>query len=628
MSASRNRGLAWTTVLIVMFGLSISIVTLGHQGLLTLQKDPKQWVMPNGNYSGWNYSALDQINLSNIQNLTMAWTFQLGILDAVEASPLVVGNTMYIVTPKPNFIYALDLTRDGVIKWEFRPEFPQMDAAIKAACCGAETRGLAYADGKIFYTTLDGQVYAINAEDGKVVWRSQNADISIGETASAMPLIIHDKVIVGVMGGEKGVRGHVTAYNINTGSMRWRYYSTGPNNEVGIGPRFKPFYADDKAPNTALDSWYGDSWKRGGGTIWGWFTFDPELNLFYYGTSNCSPWNPDYRRKWGEIDLDAQGGLATYRNNYCSSMLARDADSGELVWAYNFTPQDAWDLDEPSAPIILDLQISGRMRKTLVHPARNGFFYVFDRASGEMLLKPWAFVYNDLIKGVDMETGRALYDIRKIMFTKLEDRQKYVPDAKDTMVTWCPGIAARNWFQDAYSPRTGLIYTPVSNQCGTQKVIEGKFVPGADYTLREGVAGGNPMAPGATSAGELQANDPVTGKTVWRLPWKITNNAPVMATAGDLLFQGGPNEGVFRAINARTGQIVWSFRTGSNFRSSPISYTGPDGRQYVAIIASQLGGNNRVQADAAADADIRFRRSGATLYVFALPRAVAGTAKQ
>jgi PQQ-dependent dehydrogenase (methanol/ethanol family) len=610
--------------LAVVFGFGLSRVAQARQGLLNLQKDPKQWVMPNGNYSGWNYSGLDQINLSNVQNLTMAWTMQLGILDAHEASPLVIGNTMYIVTPKPNYVYALDLTRDGVIKWEFRPEFPQMDAAVKAACCGAETRGLAYADGKIFYSTLDGQIIALNAEDGKVVWHAENANIAIGETASAMPLIVNDKVIVGVMGGEKGVRGHVTAYNINTGSMRWRYYSMGPNNEVGIGPRFKPFYPDDKVPNPALDSWFGDSWKRGGGTIWGWFTYDPDLNLFYYGTSNCSPWNPDYRRKWGEVDLDARGGLTSYRNNYCSSILARDADSGELVWAYNLTPQDSWDLDEPSAGIIVDLQIGGRMRKTLVHPARNGFYYVFDRATGEMLLKPWAFVYNDLIKGVDMETGRALYDVQRIMFTKLEDRQKYVPDAKDTTVTWCPGIAARNWFQDAYSPRTGLVYTPTSNQCNAQKMIEGKFVPGADYTLRENVGQTNPLAPGAQSAGELQATDPVTGKIVWRVPWKVANNAPVMATAGDLLFQGGPNEGVMRAFNARTGQIVWSFRTGSNFRSSPISYSGPDGRQYVAIIGSQLGPNTQVQPNAAADADARFRRSGATLYVFALPRNAGG----
>ena len=613
---------AWIPVLALIAFLGASGVVVAHKGLVALQTDAKQWVMPNGNYAGWNYSGLDQINLTNVQNLSMAWSFQLGIMDTVEASPLVVGDTMYIATPKPNYIYALDLKRDGVIKWEFRPEVPRLEDAIKGACCGAQTRGLAYADNKIFYSTLDGQVFALDAQNGKVVWRAEMGNLALAETVSAPPIVVNDKVIIGVMGGEKGVRGYITAFDINTGSMRWRFYSTGPNNEVGIGPRFKPFYLDDNIPNPALDSWYGDSWKRGGGSIWGWYTFDPDLNLFYYGTGNCGPWNPDYRRKPGVIDLDEKGGLTTYRNNYCASILARDANSGELVWAYNMTPQDGWDLDEPGANILVDLQINGRARKTLVHPARNGFFYVFDRATGEMILKPWPFVYNDLIKSVDMETGRPLYDIRKMLFTKLEDRLKYVPDAKDTSVTWCPGIAARNWFQDAYSPRTGLVYTAAYNQCGTQKVIDGPYNPPANYTLQE--TGPNSRAPGTEHAGELLANNPVTGKTVWRVPWKATNNVPVMATAGDLLFQGGPNEGVVRAFNARTGDIVWTFRTGSNFRGSPISYQGPDGRQYVAIIGSQLGANTRVAAEAAADADIRFRRSGATLYVFALPRGAAG----
>ena len=624
MVVSTN-GRRWVrTLLVLVMGLGVSGVTVAHDGLRALQNDPNQWVMPNGNYSGWNYSGLDQINLGNVENLTLAWTLQLGILDAHEASPLVIGNTMYIATPKPNYIYALDLDREGVIKWEFRPEIPQLDAAKRAACCGAQTRGLAYADGKIFYSTLDGQVFALSAENGDVVWRAENADLSLAETVSAPPLVVNDNVIIGVMGGEMGVRGHITAYSIETGERRWRYYSTGPNDEVGIGPRFKPFYADDKVPNPALASWYGDSWKRGGGSIWGWYTFDPELNLFYYGTSNCGPWNPDYRREWGAIDLDERGGLESYRNNYCASILARDAGSGELIWAYNVTPQDAWDMDEPGAKLIVDLEIGGRLRKTLVHPSRNGFFYVFDRETGELILEPWMFVYNDLFKGVDMRTGRPLYDIRKMMFTNLEDRKKYVPEATDTAVTWCPGINARNWFQDAYSPRTGLVYTPTSNQCNAQRVVEGKFVPGNNYTLRAG-AGPNTTSPGTEHVGELQANDPVTGKTVWRVEWKIGNSAPVMATAGDLLFQGGPNEGVFRAFNARTGEIVWTFRTGSNFRGSPITYIGPDGRQYVAIISSQLGGDTRVQADAGPDAAARFRRGGVTLYVFALPRAIAGT---
>jgi PQQ-dependent dehydrogenase (methanol/ethanol family) len=623
--------------------------------------DAKQWVMPNANYAGWNYSPLNQINLENVRNLTVAWTLPLGITDSHEASPLVIGTTMYIVTPKPNYLYAVDLAKDGVIKWEYRPETPQGDLATKRACCGAQTRGLTYAQGKIIYNTLDGQVIALDAETGKVVWKTVNANLAVGETMSAMPLVIKDKVIVGVMGGERGVRGHVTAYTIDTGKMRWRYYSAGPNNEVGIGPRFKPFYPDDKIPNPALDSWYGDSWRQGGGSIWGWLTYDPELNIFYYGTSNCSPWNPDYRRQWGTVQLDDRSGLMGYRNNYCASILARDGESGELIWAYNVTPQDQWDLDEPSGGVLADLRINGVTRKALIKAARNGFFYVFDRATGELIREPWMFVYNDIMLGVDMKTGRARYRIEKMMFTDLADRKKYVPEADTVAVAWCPGIAARNWQNDAYSPRTGLLYTATLNRCQAQTVIKGEYVPGENYTLRRAIGGGGAEGGGAPAgapatgrgagagrggataattppttlppfgappdrpAGELQANDPVAGKTVWSIHWEDgANNSPVMATGSDLLFQGGSDKGVFRAIDARSGKIVWTFRTGTNFRNSPITYIGPDGRQYVAVIGSQAPADSPVAHDADPDAEGRFRRAGSILYVFALPAADRG----
>ena len=580
--------------------------------------DASHWVMPNANYAGWNYSPLDQINVDNVENLVMAWTMQLGVQDSFEASPLVIGDTMYLVTPKPNHVYALDLTRQGAIKWEFRPEFADFETTVRSACCGAQTRGLAYADGRIFFVTLDGQVFSLDAETGEVIWRVENADISMGETVTAMPLVVNDKVIVGVAGGERGVRGHVTAYHIESGNLRWRYYSMGPNNEVGIGPRFAPFYPDDRLPNPALDTWYGDSWRRGGGTVWGWFTFDPALNLFYYGTANCGPWNPDYRRPWGVVELDEDGGLTSFRNNYCASILARDADSGELIWAYNVTPQDQWDIDEPGLNILVDLEIDGRLQQTLVHPGRNGFFYVFDRATGEMLLEPWSFVYNDLIQGVNMETGRPRYDLGKIMFTDLEDRQRYVPDAENVAVGWCPGIAARNWQNDAYSPRTGLVYTPTSNECDFLRMVEGEYVPGNDYTLRER-GGQAPRPPGEEHVAALQANDPVAGETVWRIDWNERNMAPVMATGGDVVFQGGADKGVVRAFDARDGDILWTFRTGSGFRNSPITYLGPDGRQYVAIIGSQRSAAELITEGTDADAAARFRRAGSTLYVFALP---------
>ena len=609
---TQRRDVAWIPILSLLCVFNLPAATLAQEG------DPAQWVMPNANYAGWNYSPLDQINVDNVETLTMTWTVQLGIQDSYEASPLVIGDTMYIVTPKPNYVYALDLEREGVIKWEFRPEIPDLETTVRSACCGAQTRGLAYADGRVFFATLDGHVFALEAETGDIVWEAENANIAIGESVPGMPLVVNDKVIVGVAGGERGVRGHVTAYNKDTGRFRWRYYSMGPNNEVGIGPRFDPFYPDDRISDPALDSWFGDSWRRGGGAVWGWFTFDQELNMFYYGTSNCSPWNPDYRRDWGMVELDEDGGLTGYRNNYCASILARDADSGELIWAYNVTPQDQWDLDEPNANILVDLEIDGRVRKALVRPARNGFFYVFDRATGEMILEPWNFVYNDLIRGVNMETGRPQYDIGKMMFTDIDDRQQYIPNAENVAVGWCPGIAARNWQNDAYSPRTGLVYTSTSNTCDLLRMIEGQYVPGDGYTLRER-GGQPPQPPGEEFVGELQANDPVAGETVWRIQWTEANNAPVMATGGDLVFQGGPNEGVVRAFDAGTGDILWTFRTGSNFRNSPITYIGPDGRQYVAIIGSQRSGSEPVDPETEPDAAARFRRAGSALYVFALP---------
>jgi lanthanide-dependent methanol dehydrogenase len=626
VNASRTRvgpaAIRWTGAVGLVLLVSVG-ATAQQDELLRLQADPNLWVMPNGNYHGWNYSPLDQIDLGNVENLSVAWTLQLGVQDSYQAQPLVVGDMMYIVTPKPNYVYGIDLQRNGVIRWEFRPEMPDMELAIQRACCGAQTRGLAYADGKIVFSTLDGQLFALDAQTGQVVWRQVNADLSVSETMSGPPLIVNDQVIVGIAGADRGVRGHVTAYDLRTGERKWRFHSAGPNTDVGIGPRFRPFY--DDGPNPALDTWYGDSWRRGGGAVWGWFTVDPELNMFYYGTGNCGPWNPDYRREWGRIDLDERGVLRAFANNYCASLLARDASTGELIWAYNLTPQDQWDLDVPNASIVVDLEIGGQVRKALVHPARNGFFYVFDRATGELIQEPWMFVYNDIMTGVDMTTGRPFYDIEKVMFTHLEDRQRYLAGAVDTAVDWCPGIIARNWHNDAYSPQTGLVYTSTVNSCGSQIVVEGEYVAGAGYTLRR-IAAPPHRAPGTTHVGELQANDPVTGRTVWRIEWETTNNAPVLATGGNLLFQGGPNEGVFRAFDARTGDVVWTFRTGSNFRNSPISYTGPDGRQYVAVIASEAGGNAPVAFDAAPDDANRYRRSGATLYVFALPPALIGGA--
>ena len=591
-TGSVRRLLAFVALFIA--GLSF---TLANEELLSLQNDPGQWVMSNQNYAGWNYSPLDRINRNNVENLQLAWTFQIGVTDSLEAQPLVIGNTMYILTPKPNEIIALDLAQDGVIKWTYAPEMPGLEQAN--ACCGAQSRGFSYADGKLVLNTLDGQLIAIDAGTGEELWKEQVTDLSISETTTTQPFIVGDTVVIGNEGGERGIRGWVAAHDLNTGEEKWKFYNTGPNDEMGIGDRFEPFYADDQVENPGVDTWYEDSWQLGGGTAWGWFTYDPELNAIYYGTSNCAPWNPDYRR-----DPATAPGFDVYQNKYCAATIARDADTGEMLWAYSNTPQDQWDLDEPGQNFLIDLEIDGEMRHTLVKPARNGFFYVHDRATGELLLEPWKYTTVTWADSIDMETGRPNFNEDAVIYTGVESG------------LICPFIAGNNWFNDAYSPDTGLVYFAAENRCNTFTGEEGEYVPGENYILFE--FGTASTGPGGWD-GELQAWDPVTGEKVWGIKSEgERDNKPVLATAGDLIFQG-TDRGMFRAVDARTGEQLWTFRTGSDFRNSPISYTGPDGRQYIAVISSRAPNDPEVGEDTPPDDAGRYRRTGSTMYVFRLP---------
>jgi lanthanide-dependent methanol dehydrogenase len=620
------------SMLAIAIAGGMSGAALANDDVLKLSKDPANVLMPSITYNGWNYSELNQITTANVKDLQVAWTWQIGILDSHEASPLVIGDTMYIVSPKPNYVYALDLTKEGLIKWEFRPT---MDVALATAqtCCGQQTRALYYAEGKIFYATLDGQIIALDAKSGEQLWHNVGTDIVRGEGMAGNGLVVGKLFLVGNEGGERGARGKVHAYDINTGKQAWTMYNMGPNNEVGIGPKFKPFYPDDKLPNPALDSWFGDSWKRGGGTSWGYFTWDQETNLFHYSTGNCGPWNPDYRREWGKYETDADGALDKYKSNYCASQLARDATTGELVWAYNITPADPWDIDEPLITPLIDLDIGGRTRKTAVKSARDGWFYVWDRATGEMLVEPWMHTYNDIVLGVSMKTGRPKYDVTKWMFTNVEDRRKYTtadPLAArkptgytGTEVEYCPGTAARNWENDAYSPQTKLVYTHSDNSCAVRQVFAGDYKPGEGYSLSRNVTGATAVMKGLDGKetkvlSQLIAQDPVGRKNVWTTPYNDNTRTPQMATAGGLLFKGSNEKGVFQAIDVKDGKVLWSFRTGSRFNNSPISYSF-GGKQYIAVISSSAAANVAVAANAAADDSSRYRRSGTTLYVFKMP---------
>jgi lanthanide-dependent methanol dehydrogenase len=620
------------SLLAIAIAGGMSGTALANEDVLKLSKDPANVVMPSITYNGWNYSELKQVDTTNVKNLSLAWTWQVGIMDSHEASPLVVGDTMYVVSPKPNYVYALDLTKEGLIKWEFRPT---MDVALATAmtCCGQQTRAIYYAEGKLFYATLDGQIIALDSKSGEQLWHNVGTDITRAEGMAGNGLIANKLFIVGNEGGEYGVRGKVHAYDINTGKMAWTMYNMGPNNEVGIGPKFKPFYKDDKIANPALDSWYGDSWKRGGGTVWGYFTYDPELNTFYYGTGNCGPWNPDYRREWGKYETDADGALDKYRNNYCASEMARDATTGELIWAYNMVPADPWDLDMPIVAPLVDLDVGGRVRKTAIMASRDGYFYVWDRATGELVVQPWMHTYTDVTLGVNMTTGRPKYDVTKWMFTNVEDRRKYTPadpmgqrkpaGYTGTEVEYCPGTAARNWENDTWSPLTKLLYVHSDNTCAAQIVVAGEYKPGTGYTLRQTVAGVTAVNKGLDGqptrvSSELKAMDPIGRKNVWTVAINDTNRTPQMSTAGGLLFKGFSDKGLFQALDVKDGKILWSFRAGAKFNQSPITYLH-GGKQYVAIMTSARMGDVGVGANAAPDDANRYRRQGTTLFVFKLP---------
>src|ERR1700759_974865 len=330
------------------------------------QPDDGQWSMPAKNYASTRFSTLTDINTQTVKNLKLAWTFSTGLTRGHEAAPLVVNNTMYIVTPFPNILYALDLTKPGApVKWSYEPRPPASSQGV--ACCDVVNRGAAYYNGKIYYNLLDVETVAVDANTGKQVWRTKLGDINKGESITMAPIVAKGKVIVGNSGGEFGVRGWLAGLDADTGKIAWRAYGAGPDKDVLIGSNYKPFYAQDRGKDLGVSSWPGDAWKIGGAAAWGWVSFDPDLDLIYYGTSNPGPWNPDQRP--GD-------------NKWSSTLFARRPETGEAIWAYQISPHDLHDYDGVNENIPLDLIIAGKQRKVLAHPDRNARMYIMDRTTG------------------------------------------------------------------------------------------------------------------------------------------------------------------------------------------------------------------------------------------------------
>jgi len=564
--------------------------------------DPSgDWVLPAKDFSSTRYSALTEITTSTVKQLGAKVTFSTGVNAGHEAAPLVVNNTMYVVTPWPNIVYALDLTKPGApLKWKYAPKPPS--AARGVACCDVVNRGAAYADGTIYFNALDNRTIALDAATGEEKWIATLGEINRGETMTMAPLVVKDKVLVGNSGGEFGVRGWLTALDRRTGKIAWRAYSTGPDKDVLIGSRFKPFYEMDRGRDLGVSTWPPDAWKIGGGTVWGWISYDPSLNLVYYGTSNPGPWNPEQRP--GD-------------NKWTAGIFARDLDSGEAVWFYQWSPHDLYDYDGINEQILVDLQINGATRKVLIRPERNGYMYVLDRATGEVLsADPYVPITSS--KGVDLKTGR-------IAMAPEKD-----PKAGIVVREICPGSpGGKDWNPSAFSPQTGLVYVPHNMLCMDFEGLEANYIAGTPYV---GADVKFYAAPGSKNRGEFMAWDPVNRRKVWSIAESFPVWSGTVATAGDVVFYG-TMEGWFKAANARTGEVLWQFKTGSGIIGQPITYRGPDGKQYVAvlsgvggwsggIVVGDLDTRDKTAAGGFANAvpDLKdVTTKGGMLYIFGLP---------
>jgi lanthanide-dependent methanol dehydrogenase len=517
-----------------------------------------QWTMPSKDYAATRYSDLAEITPRNARSLHPVWTFSTGVLGGHEGQPLVVGDTMYVVTPWPNVLYAFDLTREGYpLKWKYRPEVSAN--ALGVACCDSVNRGAFYADGKVVYNLLDGHTVAVDASSGRELWKTQVAELGSGETITMAPLVVKDRVIVGASGGEFGIYGWIKGLDLRTGQLVWSAHNIGPDAGMRVtSDTFRPPY--DRGADLGARSWAHDSWRTGGAPVWGWMSYDPGLDLFYYGTGNAAPYNPE----------DRLGD-----NKWSASVLARRPQDGTLVWAYQFTPHDSWDYDAVGTMILADLTIAGRPVKALVHFDKNGFAYTLDRASGRLLVvSPFAPV--TWARAVDLTSGRPVLEPSKQTGASKGNVKGICPSLEGGVSPSSPA---------AFSPRTHLFYSSTNNLCMDYAASHATYLKGTPFI---GVNSPYVAGPGGY-LGSFMAWDAASGRKVWENKEPYPNWSGALVTGGDVAFYG-TLDGWFKAVDARTGRLLTKFKVGSGVVGNPMTYRGPDGRQYVAVYAG-LGGD-------------------------------------
>ncbi|AMK78925.1 MULTISPECIES: methanol/ethanol family PQQ-dependent dehydrogenase [Methylomonas] len=555
MQISRFAKQVTTTALVTAAAMSVSPSAQANKELEQLSKQNTNWVMQTKDYGSTHFSEMIDINANNVKNLKVAWSFSTGVLNGHEGGPLVVDGIMYVHTPYPNNVFAISLDEPDKILWQFKPK--QNPAARAVACCDVVNRGLAYAPaGKdypatIFLNQLDGHVVAINAKTGELLWKMENSDIAMGSTLTVAPFVVKDKVIVGTSGAELGVRGYATAYNIKDGKQAWRVYATGPDEDIKLSKDFNSANPHYGQFGLGLKTWEGDAWKIGGGTNWGWYAYDSDLEMLYYGSGNPAPWNETMRP--GD-------------NKWTMTIWGRDVNTGEAKFGYQKTPHDEWDYAGVNYMGLSEQVVDGKKTKLLTHPDRNGLVYTLNRENGTLVN---AFKIDDTVnwvKKVDLKTGLPIRD------------PEYSTHMDHQATGICPSaMGYHNQGIESYDPNKQLFFMGTNHICMDWEPFmlpyrAGQFFVGATLNMYPGPKG---------TLGQVKAMNSVTGKMEWEVQEKFAVWGGTTATAGDLVFYG-TLDGYIKARHSKTGEELWKFKLPSGVIGHPITYKH-NNKQYVAI---------------------------------------------
>lgn len=542
--------------------LATTSAALANDQLRELSKSNENWVLPGKSYSANNFSKSTQVTKDNVKELRPAWSFSTGVLHGHEGTPLVVDGKMFIHSPFPNTTFALSLDDPNKILWQNKP---QQDATARAvACCDVVNRGLAYWPGDdergalLFKTQLDGHIVAMDAETGETVWMMENSDIAVGSTLTIAPFVVKDMVLVGSSGAELGVRGYVTAYDVKTGAQKWRAYATGSDEEMLIGKDFNiknPHYGQQ---GLGLKTWEGDAWKIGGGTNWGWYAYDPDEELIYFGTGNPAPWNETMRP--GD-------------NKWTMTIFGRDVNTGQARFGYQKTPHDEWDYAGVNVMMLSEQKDKdGKMRKLLTHPDRNGIVYTLDRVSGDLVSANKLDDTVNWVTKVDLESGLPVRD------------PEYGTRMDHNATDICPSaMGYHNQGHDSYDPDRELFFMGINHICMDWEPFmlpyrAGQFFVGATLNMYPGPKGDRQTYEGL---GQVKAYNAITGDYKWEVMERFAVWGGTMATASGLVFYG-TLDGFIKARDADTGDLLWKFKLPSGVIGHPMTFEH-DGVQYVAI---------------------------------------------